>query len=236
VALALLGVMLQIPVLTSAGMLLAGAALLVAQRLAQALHRPLGAVLFGNMGADARTARPLQPADAAIFLRYARRVVIVPGYGLAAAQAQHKLEELIRRLTGAGVQVTLAVHPMAGRMPGQLLALLTEAGVPERLILPMEGLEEALRAADVALLIGANDVANPAASALRTLPVFGMPLIPAALAEKLYVIKRGAGLGFAAIENRAFQGENCNMIRGDALTVLVQMLDALKVAEVSAAA
>jgi NAD(P) transhydrogenase subunit beta len=209
-------------------MLLGGAALRLAQRRARALPRALLATLFGEAQEHARAPRPLPAAEAAIFLRYARRVLIVPGFGLAAAQAQHKLAELIALLRGAGVTVQLAVHPLAGRLPAQLERLLLEAGVPAELMLPMQDIQAAVRAAEVTLLIGANDVLNPALSALKSSPLYGLPLIDAAPAETLYVIKRGRGTGFARLDNPTLHGENCRLIGGDALIVLVSMVETLK--------
>jgi H+-translocating NAD(P) transhydrogenase subunit beta len=208
----------------------------VTQRLAKSMNKSVGNPLVKDAGEGARKMRQLDPGDAAIFMRYARKIVIVPGYGLAAAQAQDKLYEFMKLLIAAGADVKVAIHPLAGRMPGQMAVILAEAKVPEGLILSLSDAEEAFRSADVALLIGANDVVNSRASTIKTLPVFGIPSLNAGAARKVYVIKRGTGAGYAGIDNQIFAGENCNLIYGDAQTVLIKMVEALRSAEVAIAA
>jgi NAD(P) transhydrogenase subunit beta len=217
-AVAAVGVSLQIPALIVVGMLVAGAGLVLARLFAKSMNRPT------------------QAADAAIFMRYARKVVIVPGYGLAVAQAQQTLHIFIVLLQAAGVDVKVALHPMAGRMPEQMAQLLAEAGVPETLILPSGDIDESLRRADVALVIGANDVVNPAANTIKSLPVFGLPHLDATLAERIYVIKRGAGRGYAGIANPSFLADHCKLVLGDSQTVLAQMVACLRLTHDPAAA
>jgi NAD(P) transhydrogenase subunit beta len=235
-AVALLGWVLQMPVLMIVGMLLAGAGLSLAQSSAKAMHRLIGDALFWDFGSTASAARPIDAGNAAIFMRYARTVVIVPGYGLAAAQAHHKLAELISLLLAAGVDVKVAVHPMAGRMPGQMDGLLADAGIAANLIVQLAEAVDSFGSADFALVIGANDVVNPAAGAIKSLPLFGMPILNAGMARTLYVIKRGNGAGYAGIANPVFHGENCSMIYGEAQSVLANMIEAMKLGELSAAA
>jgi len=233
---ALLGWVLQMPVLMIVGMVVAGAGLRLAQSSAKAMHRVIGDAVFWDLGSTAAAPRPIDAGNAGIFMRYAQKVVIVPGYGLAAAQAHHKLGELIKLLLAAGVEVKVAVHPMAGRMPGQMDGLLADAGIANDLIVQLAEGVDSFSGADVALVIGANDVVNPSAAAIKSLPVFGMPILNAGMAKTLYVIKRGDGAGYAGIANPVFQGENCSMIYGEAQSVLANMIEAMKLGELSAAA
>jgi H+-translocating NAD(P) transhydrogenase subunit beta len=163
-------------------------------------------------------------------------VIIVPGYGLAVAQGQQKLYEFVKLLQSAGIEVKFAVHPVAGRMPGQMDVLLAEAGVPYDLIFQLEDINDDFAAADVALVIGANDVVNPAARSDKASPLFGMPILNADKAKKVYVVKRGGGAGYAGVENALFYGDNCNMVYGDAQAVLVKMIEAVRGLGLSAAA
>ena len=140
----------------------------------------------------------------------------MPGYGLAVAQGQQKLYEFVKLLQAAGVGVKFAVHPVAGRMPGQMDVLLAEAGVPYDLIFQLEDINDEFANTDVALVIGANDVVNPAARTDKSSPIFGMPILNADKAKKVYVVKRGEGKGYAGIVNALFYGDNCNMVYGDA--------------------
>jgi len=236
VSVALLGWVLQMPVLMIVGMVVAGAGLSLAQSSAKAMHRVIGDAVFWDLGSMAAAPRPIDAGNAGIFMRYAQKVIIVPGYGLAAAQAHHKLGELMRLLLAAGVDVKVAVHPLAGRMPGQMDGLLADAGIADNLIVQLTDVADSFSNADVALVIGANDVVNPAASAIKSLPVFGMPTLNAGMAKTLYVIKRGDGTGYAGIANTVFHAENCSMIYGEAQSVLANMIEAMKLGELSAAA
>jgi NAD(P) transhydrogenase subunit beta len=169
-------------------------------------------------------------------MRYASKVIIVPGYGLAAAQGQQKLYEFVKLLQAAKVDVKFAIHPVAGRMPGQMDVLLAEAGVPYDLIFQLEDINDDFAAADVALVIGANDVVNPAARTDKASPIYGMPILNADQAKQVYVVKRGEGKGYAGIQNALFYGDNCNMVYGDAQAVLVKMIEAVRGLGLAAAA
>ena len=169
-------------------------------------------------------------------MRYASTVIIVPGYGLAISQGQQKLYEFVKLLQAAGVGVKFAVHPVAGRMPGQMDVLLAEAGVPYDLIFQLEDINDEFANTDVALVIGANDVVNPAARTDKSSPIFGMPILNADKAKKVYVVKRGDGKGYAGIQNALFYGDNCEMVYGDAQAVLVKMIEAVRGLGLSAAA
>jgi NAD(P) transhydrogenase subunit beta len=155
-------------------------------------------------------------------------VIIVPGYGLAAARAQGKLYEFVKLLQAAKVSVKFAIHPVAGRMPGQMDVLLAEAGVPYDMIFQLEDINDDFATTDVALVIGANDVVNPAARTDKASPIFGMPILNADKARQVYVIKRGQGKGYSGIVNALFYSPNCNMVYGDAQAVLVKMIEAIR--------
>ena len=180
--------------------------------------------------------KPVDAGDAGIFMRYASSVIIVPGYGLAVAQGQQKLYEFVKLLQAAGVEVKFAIHPVAGRMPGQMDVLLAEAGVPYDLIFQLEDINDDFKTTDVALVIGANDVVNPAARTDKSSPIFGMPILNADKAKKVYVIKRGDGKGYADIVNALFYADNCYMVYGDAAAVLAKMIEAVRGLGLSAAA
>jgi NAD(P) transhydrogenase subunit beta len=167
-------------------------------------------------------------------MRYSSRVLIIPGYGLAVAQAQYKLYEFVKLLQAAGVEVKFAVHPVAGRMPGHMDVLLAEAGVPYDLMKELDEINDEFANTDVALVIGANDVVNPAARTDKSSPIYGMPILNADQAHQVYVIKRGQGKGYSGVENELFFADNCNMVYGDAQAVLVKFIAAIK--ELGAAA
>ena len=243
-AVGLEGFVLQNPALMIAGMVVGAAGLLLTLLMAKAMNRSVRNILFTNFGdvkAHAHGAikgslKPVQASDAGIFMRYASSVIVIPGYGLAVAQGQQKLYEFVKLLTAAGVGVKFAVHPVAGRMPGQMDVLLAEAGVPYDLIFQLEDINEEFKDTDVALVIGANDVVNPAARTDKTSPIYGMPILNADKAKQVYVVKRGEGKGFAGIVNELFYADNCNMVYGDAQAVLVQMIEAVRGLGTAAAA
>jgi NAD(P) transhydrogenase subunit beta len=243
-AVGLEGFVLQNPALMIAGMVVGAAGMLLTLLMAKAMNRSVSNVLFTNFGAAAKhkqgdikgSLKPVEAGDAGIFMRYAGKVIIVPGYGLAVAQGQQKLYEFVKLLQVAGVEVKFAVHPVAGRMPGQMDVLLAEAGVPYDMIFQLEDINDDFAAADVALVIGANDVVNPAARTDKSSPIFGMPILNADKAKKVYVVKRGEGKGYAGIVNALFYGDNCNMVYGDAQAVLVKMIEAVRGLGLSAAA
>jgi len=235
-AVGLEGFVLQNPALMIAGMVVGAAGLLLTLLMAKAMNRSVANVVFTNFGdapkqvqgAIKGSLRPVEASDAGIAMRYASKVIIVPGYGLAAAQAQQKLYEFVKLLQAARVEVKFAVHPVAGRMPGQMDVLLAEAGVPYDLIFQLEDINDDFASADVALVIGANDVVNPAARTDKSSPIFGMPILNADKAKQVYVVKRGEGKGYAGIQNALFYGDNCNMVYGDAQAVLVKMIEAVR--------
>ncbi|MGA2952727.1 MAG: NAD(P)(+) transhydrogenase (Re/Si-specific) subunit beta, partial [Caulobacteraceae bacterium] len=235
-AVGLEGFVLQNPALMIAGMVVGAAGLLLTLLMAKAMNRSVANVVFTNFGEPAKQAqgaikgslRPVEAADAGIAMRYAAKVIIVPGYGLAAAQAQQKLYEFVKLLLAAKVDVKFAIHPVAGRMPGQMDVLLAEAGVPYDAIFQLEDINADFPDTDVALIIGANDVVNPAARTDKSSPIFGMPILNADKAKQVYVIKRGQGKGYSGIVNALFYSPNCNMVYGDAQAVLVKMIEAVR--------
>jgi NAD(P) transhydrogenase subunit beta len=218
-----------------AGTVVGAAGTLLTQLMARAMNRSLGNVLFGNFGAGGGEAqaiegaqKPIEAADAAVMMAYAERVVIVPGYGLAVAQAQHKVWEFAQLLIARGVKVRFAIHPVAGRMPGHMNVLLAEAGVPYDLIVDMEDVNPEFPATDVALVIGANDVVNPLAKTDPASPIYGMPILDVSLAKHVVVIKRGKGTGFAGIENALFYADNTRMLYGDGQAAMASLVAEVK--------
>ena len=238
-AVALEGFVLQNPALMIAGMVVGAAGLLLTLLMATAMNRSVRNILFTNFGNNKslskhkKTAikgnlKPVDAGDAGIYMRYAASVMIVPGYGLAVAQGQQKLYEFVKLLQAYGVLVRFAVHPVAGRMPGQMDVLLAEAGVPYDLIFQLEDINDDFATTDVVLVIGANDVVNPAARTDKASPIYGMPILNADDAKKVYVVKRGEGKCYAGIINMLFYAENCNMVYGDAQAVLIKMIEAVR--------
>src|ERR1700733_4539867 len=230
------GFVLQNPALMIAGMVVGAAGTLLTLLMAKAMNRSVGNVVFTNFGTPPKhkqgnikgSLKPVEAGDAGIFMRYASKVIIVPGYGLAAAQGQQKLYEFVKLLQAGGVDVKFAIHPVAGRMPGQMDVLLAEAGVPYDLIFQLEDINEEFKTTDVALVIGANDVVNPAARTDKSSPIYGMPILDVDQAKKVFVIKRGEGKGYAGIVNELFYADNCNMVYGDAQAVLIKMIEAVR--------
>jgi NAD(P) transhydrogenase subunit beta len=218
-----------------AGTVVGAAGLLLTQLMAKAMNRSIGNILFSSFGETAVSTQAVQGSlkatdaeDAAVSLAYASKVVIAPGYGLAVAQAQHKLWELVQRLEERGVQVKFAIHPVAGRMPGHMNVLLAEAGVPYDNILDLEEINPDFPLTDVVLVIGANDTVNPAARTDKASPIYGMPILEVDKARQVIVIKRGQGTGYAGVENILFYQDNTKMLYGDAQKMLAEMLQALK--------
>jgi NAD(P) transhydrogenase subunit beta len=221
-----------------AGTVVGAAGTLLTQLMAKAMNRSLGNVLFGSFGAAGGQAqaiagaqKPIEASDAAVMMAYAERVVIVPGYGMAVAQAQHKVWEFARLLIERGVKVKFAIHPVAGRMPGHMNVLLAEAGVPYDLIADMDEINPEFPSTDVALVIGANDVVNPLAKTDPSSPIYGMPILDVAAARNVIVVKRGKGTGFAGIENALFYADNARMLYGDGQAVAAELVTALKALE-----
>ncbi len=230
------GFVLQNPAMIIAGMIVGAAGTLLTVLMAKAMNRSFFNIWlsgFGDVTAAAaagpqQAMKSMDARDAAATMAYAEDVIVVPGYGLAVAQAQHKLWEFVQMLQKKGVRVRFAVHPVAGRMPGHMSVLLAEAGVPYDLIYDLEEINSDFATADVALVIGANDVVNPAARTDKSSPIYGMPILNADQAQQVLVIKRGRGAGFSGIENQLFFGANTQMVFGDAQDVISKMIQALK--------
>jgi NAD(P) transhydrogenase subunit beta len=230
-------------VLDNAAMIIAGtvvgaAGTLLTQLMAKAMNRSLGNVLFANFGetssaggaAVTGTQKAIEASDAGVMMAYSQKIIIVPGYGLAVAQAQHKVWELAQLLINHGVTVRFAIHPVAGRMPGHMNVLLAEAGVPYDLISDLDEINAEFETADVALIIGANDVVNPDARTNKGSPIYGMPILNADKAKNVIVIKRGQGQGFSGIDNALFGLDQTRMLYGDAQAAVSQLIQAVKAA------
>ncbi|MGD9599186.1 MAG: NAD(P)(+) transhydrogenase (Re/Si-specific) subunit beta [Steroidobacteraceae bacterium] len=228
-------------VLGNAAMIIAGtvvgsAGTLLTQLMAKAMNRSLGNVLFAGFGDTGGTAsgpvtgsmKPIEAADVGVMMAFANKVIIVPGYGMAVAQAQHKVWELTQLLLDRGVTVKFAIHPVAGRMPGHMNVLLAEAGVPYDLIADLDEINAEFETADVALVIGANDVVNPVARNDKSSPIYGMPILNADKAKNCIVIKRGQGAGFSGIENALFFLDNTRMLYGDGQKAVAELIGAVK--------
>jgi NAD(P) transhydrogenase subunit beta len=228
-------------VLNNAAMIIAGtvvgsAGTLLTQLMAKAMNRSLANVLFsgfgetepGEGGETGGVLKPIETTDVAVMLAFADKVIIVPGYGMAVAQAQHKVWELCQALMDRGVTVKFAIHPVAGRMPGHMNVLLAEAGVPYDLIYDETEINAEFSTADVALVIGANDVVNPAARTDRSSPIYGMPILNADKARNVIVIKRGKGAGFSGIENALFYLDHTRMLYGDGQKKAAELVQAVK--------
>jgi NAD(P) transhydrogenase subunit beta len=231
-----MGFVLKNNLLIAAGALDGSSGLILSIIMCRAMNRSFTNVLFGAFGqvqaasgaVEQRTAKSATAEDAAQIMDAARTVVIVPGYGMAVAQAQHRVRELYDALTKRGVEVKFAVHPVAGRMPGHMNVLLAEAEIPYDRLVEMEEINPEMPEADVALVVGANDVVNPAARHDKSSPIYGMPIIDADKAKTVFVIKRSMNPGFAGIENELFFADNTLMLFGDAKAVLTSLVQALK--------
>jgi NAD(P) transhydrogenase subunit beta len=229
-------------VLDNAAMIIAGtvvgsAGTLLTQLMAKAMNRSLANVLFSGFGDTGGAAggtevkgsmKPIDAADVAVMMGFSEKVIIVPGYGMAVAQAQHKVWELAQALIARGVAVKFAIHPVAGRMPGHMNVLLAEAGVPYDLIYDEAEINSEFETADVALVIGANDVVNPVARTDKSSPIYGMPILNADKAKNVIVIKRGQGAGFSGIENALFYLDNTRMLYGDGQAKVAELVQAVK--------
>jgi H+-translocating NAD(P) transhydrogenase subunit beta len=235
-AVAFEGFVLQNPAMIIAGMVVGSAGTLLTQLMAKAMNRSLANVLFAGFGESTQASgegvtgsqKPIEASDAGVMMAFAQKVIIVPGYGLAVAQAQHKVWEMAQLLQNRGVTVKFAIHPVAGRMPGHMNVLLAEAGVPYDLIADLEEINAEFETSDVALIIGANDVVNPVARTDRSSPIFGMPILNADQARNVIVIKRGQGQGFSGIENALFYLDNTRMLYGDAQSAVNQLIQSVK--------
>lgn len=238
-AAAMTGFVLSNNMLIIAGALVGASGLILTRIMCQAMNRSLANVLFGAFGAevttvtgaaaDGKVVRDINAEDAAILLAYAKSVIFVPGYGLAVSQAQHQVRELAEHLQEKGVDVKYAIHPVAGRMPGHMNVLLAEANVPYPQLVEMERINPAFDRADVAVVIGANDVVNPAARHDTNSPIYGMPIIDADHAQTVIVMKRSMKPGFAGIDNELFYNDRTRMLFGDARESLTRLIQEVKV-------
>ncbi len=234
-AVAFEGYVLGNEALIIAGMMVGAAGILLTRLMAKAMNRSIKNVLFSNFGGGSAamqeiggSMKPIDASDVAAMMAFAERVVIVPGYGLAVAQAQHKIWELTQRLIERGVKVKFAIHPVAGRMPGHMNVLLAEAGVPYDLIADMDDINPEFPNTDVSLVIGANDVVNPVAKTDPASPIYGMPILDVVNSKNTIVIKRGKGTGFAGIENALFYADNTRMLYGDGAEMASALVSELK--------
>lgn len=232
------GYVLQNVLLIVAGTLVGASGTLLTQLMAQAMGRPITNTLFGAFnavasagGAGSAESRPVKsgsPQDIAIMLGYARKVIFVPGYGLAVAQAQSTLRELADLLIAKGIEVDYAIHPVAGRMPGHMNVLMAEAQVPYEQLKEMDEINPEFPAAEVALVVGANDVVNPAAREDKTAPIYGMPILDVDHAQQIVFLKRSMRPGFAGIENELLFDPKTTLLFGDAKESLTKVVAALK--------
>ncbi len=234
-AVAFEGFVLQNAAMIIAGTVVGSAGTLLTQLMAKAMNRSLANVLFSSFGDETGEAgeisgsmKPIEAADVGVMMAFADKVLIVPGYGMAVAQAQHKVWELAQLLKGRGVDVKFAIHPVAGRMPGHMNVLLAEAGVPYDIIYDEDEINAEFATADVALVIGANDVVNPVARTDPASPIYGMPILNADHAKNVIVIKRGQGAGFSGIENALFFLDQTRMLYGDGQEMASQLIQEVK--------
>jgi NAD(P) transhydrogenase subunit beta len=222
-----------------AGMIVGASGSILTNLMAQAMNRSIPAIVAGGFGGggtvaaaaegdEDRTVRSTTADDVAIQLSYANHVVIVPGYGMAVAQAQHAVRELTRELEKKGVDVAFAIHPVAGRMPGHMNVLLAEADVPYDQLKEMDDINPQFPQTDVALVIGANDVTNPAAREQADSPIYGMPILDVDKSHSVIVLKRSMNTGFAGIDNPLFYKENTSMLFGDAKESIQHVTEEVK--------
>ena len=233
------GFVLSNTVLIVSGMLVGASGTLLTLMMGKAMNRSVANVLFGAFGQvqagtgqaradDGRTVRATTPEDVAVQLSFARKVVVVPGYGLAVAQAQHDVRQLAEVLEEKGVDVLYAIHPVAGRMPGHMNVLLAEANVPYDQLKEMDEINPEFPQTDVALVIGANDVVNPAARSDTSSPIYGMPILDVDKAASVIVMKRSMAPGFAGIDNELFLEPQTTMLFGNAKDSVVKLIGAVK--------
>ena len=232
-AVGLEGLVLDNAAMIIAGTVVGAAGTLLTQLMAKAMNRSLGNVLFSGFGETATggeiegAMKPVEAIDAAVMMGFARQVIIIPGYGMAVAQAQHKVWELAEALMKRGVRVKFAIHPVAGRMPGHMNVLLAEAGVPYDLIYDEAEINPEFGKTDVALVIGANDVVNTSARTDTASPIYGMPILNADKANNAIVIKRGKGTGFSGIDNALFYLDRTRMLYGDGQAKCAELIRAV---------
>jgi len=232
------GLALDNVALIVAGMLVGASGSILTMLMAEAMNRSIANIFKGGFGGggaapaagdgEEKPVRSTDPADVAIQLAYARKVVVAPGYGLAVAQAQHTVRELATALEKRGVEVRYAIHPVAGRMPGHMNVLLAEADVPYDQLKEMDEINPEFPQTDVALVIGANDVTNPAARDVADSPIYGMPILDVDKAASVIVLKRSMNTGFAGIDNPLFYAENTSLLFGDAKESVQKVLKELE--------
>nr|HPM19593.1 NAD(P)(+) transhydrogenase (Re/Si-specific) subunit beta [Bacteroidales bacterium] len=235
VAAAMGGFLYNNQAMLTGGILVGSAGTILTVLMCKAMNRSLLNVIIGVFGgggaaagSTAGTVREISLSDAAVLLAYSKKIVIVPGYGLAVAQAQHICHELDKLLDEKGVEVRYAIHPVAGRMPGHMNVLLAEADVPYEQLIESEEINPDLPNTDVVMVIGANDVVNPAAEDDPSSPIYGMPIVRARDAKNIIVMKRGMGKGYAAIENMLFFNPKTRMLFGDAKQTLQNLVSEIK--------
>ncbi len=234
------GIALNNTALIVAGMLVGASGSILTNLMAEAMNRSIPNIVAGGFGGGGAvagavgagehegTVRSTTAADTAIQLSYARQVVIVPGYGMAVAQAQHAVRELAKELESRGIDVKYAIHPVAGRMPGHMNVLLAEADVPYDQLKEMDDINPEFPRTDVSLVIGANDVTNPAANTNPDSPIYGMPILNVNESESVIVIKRSMNPGFAGIENELYYDPKTQMLFGDAKTAVGEITEEVK--------
>ncbi|TRU84181.1 MAG: NAD(P)(+) transhydrogenase (Re/Si-specific) subunit beta [Microcystis novacekii Mn_MB_F_20050700_S1] len=241
IAASVVGFILMNSMLIIAGALVGASGIILTQIMCKAMNRSLASVLFGAFGTGAnagggasatssldKSVHAIDSEEGAMMLGYARSVVIVPGYGMAVAQAQHAVRELAEQLEKNGVEVKYAIHPVAGRMPGHMNVLLAEANVPYPQLYDMDDINPEFERVDVALIIGANDVVNPAARHDKASPIYGMPILDVDKAQHTIVIKRSMRSGFAGVENELFYNPKTFMLFGSAQDVVAQLVSQVK--------
>jgi NAD(P) transhydrogenase subunit beta len=230
------GYVLHNPALIIAGIVVGASGILLTQLMAKAMNRAITGVIFTPITGEAQasaggpqgTMKEVGAMDAAAMMRFAQKVIIVPGYGMAVAGAQHKVWEMAKLLEEQGVDVRFAIHPVAGRMPGHMNVLLAEAGVPYDKIFDLDEINSEFPLADVALIIGANDVVNPVARHDKSSPIYGMPILDADKAAQVIVNKRGKGAGYSGIENELFFQDNTSMLYGSAQQAIADVITNIK--------
>lgn len=219
-----------------AGTVVGASGTLLTQLMAKAMNKSVSSILFSPLSGSSQqveestegSLKPIEQSDAAVMMAYSKKVIIVPGYGMAVAQAQHKIWELAQQLEQKGVTVKFAIHPVAGRMPGHMNVLLAEAGVPYDKLFDLEEINAEFSNTDTVLVIGANDVVNPSAKTHPESPIYGMPILDVNHAKNILVIKRGQGKGFSGVENSLFTLDNTRMLYGDGQDVVNKLVQAVK--------
>ncbi len=238
IAAAITGILYDNMVMLVGGILVGSAGLILTFVMCKAMNRPLSNVIFGAFGGDdtvagsgeqiGGTIKKTNPSDAAVMMNYSNKVVIVPGYGLAVAQAQHVIHELEELLTKKGVEVSYAIHPVAGRMPGHMNVLLAESNVDYDKLIDMDDINPQFKNTDVVLVVGANDVVNPAAHNDPSSPIYGMPILDVENAKSIIINKRSMNPGYAGIQNELFFNQKTSMLFGDAKEALTKLVQELK--------